>query len=142
MDVADVRRRVRQALDRARRDQEVRRARSDEARRHYERFLSEIATPVFRLCATALRAEGHPFVVHTPAGSVRLAGEHARDDFIELALDTASDPPVVVGHVRRGRGSRIETFEQPLREGRSVEQLTDEDVLGFVLSQIGRFVER
>jgi hypothetical protein len=142
MDVSEVRRRVRAAIDNARKSAQERRARSDEASRDYEMFLEGRAVPAFHALASALAGEGLRFKVFTPAGSVRLASEHAADDFIELSLDTGSDPPVVVGRISRGRGRRNVTAERPVRRGTPIAALTEEDVIEFVLSEIAPFVER
>ena len=107
MEIPDVRRRVRQMLERARRASAERRARVDAAARAYESFLSRVATPVFRMFATAIRAEGHAFAVFTPAGGLRLASERSADDYIELLIDTESDPPTVAARINRGRGGRL-----------------------------------
>src|SRR5512139_394003 len=109
MEIPDVRRRVRQMLERARRASAERRARVDAAARAYESFLSRVATPVFRMFATAIRAEGHAFAVFTPAGGLRLASERSADDYIELLIDTESDPPTVAARINRGRGGRLLT---------------------------------
>jgi len=142
MEIPDVRRRVRQMLERARRASAERRARVDAAARAYESFLSRVATPVFRMFATAIRAEGHAFAVFTPAGGLRLASERSADDFIELLIDTESDPPTVAARINRGRGGRLLTAERPIREGAAIESLTEEDVLEFLLKAIEPFVER
>lgn len=142
MEVSDVRRRVRGAIDAARRTAQERRARADEAARDYEPFLRDRAVPLFHTIASALVAEGHRFKVFTPADAVRLASESSGEDFIELALDTSSDPPVVLGRSSRGRGRRVVTSERPVKEGVSIAELTEEDVLAFVLAEISPFVER
>jgi hypothetical protein len=142
MEISEVRRRLRAAIDRARQEASARRERSDTAARDYERFLADRAVPTLQALASALTAEGRRFEVFTPAGSVRLASAHSNDDFIELTLDSAQDPPVVVGRTNRGRGRRMVTSERPVREGIAVGDLTDEDVLDFVLEEIGPFVER
>jgi hypothetical protein len=118
------------------------RAATTEAERDYEQFLEERAIPIFRAVAAALRPEGALFQVFTPAGSVRLASERSRDDFIELGLETSRVPAEVVGRTSVTRGSRLLTDEQPVREGRRVAELTDEDVLEYVLRVVGPFVER
>jgi hypothetical protein len=142
MEISDVRKRLRQTIDKAKRDAAERRVRADAAQKAYEEFLETIATPVFRQCATALRAEGHLFVVNTPAGGLRLASERSGEDFIELALDTAADPPAVIARVSRGRGHRVISMERPIREGAPVERLSEEDVLGFLAGEIVAFVVR
>ena len=142
MEVAEVRRRLRAAIEGARQRARERRVRSDEAAREYEIFLAQRAVPVLHVLAAALTGEGHRFNVFTPAGSVRLSSEHAPDDFIELSLDPAADPPAVVGRISRGRGRRNVTLDRPVKADTPVAALTEEDVLDFVLSEIGPFVER
>jgi hypothetical protein len=142
VDVPDVRRRVRAAIERARQDVQARRERSDAAARAFEEFLAGRAVPVFHMLASALVAEGHRFKVHTPAGSVRLASDRASDDFIELILDSSQDPPAVVGTISNGRGRRNVTRERPLPNGHVIDAISEDDVLEFVLAEIGPLVER
>ena len=140
MDVSEVRRRLRAAIEQARREAGDRRERSDEAARHYEQFLKERAVPVLHTLANALAAEGHRFKVFTPADSVRLAAERGGDDFIELALDSAQDPPAVVLRTSHGRGRRHVASERAIAEGSAIASLSEEDVLRAVLAEIGPFV--
>lgn len=142
MEVSEVRRRLRAAIEDARRGTIERRARTDAAARAYEEFLGQRAVPVFHQFATALTGEGHPFKVFTPAASVRLASERSQEEFIELALDDSSNPPLVVGRISRGRGRRMISSERPVREGVAIADLTEEDVLAFLLQEIAAFVER
>jgi len=141
MEPSEVRRRLRQAIARAKEAASARRAEADRAAGDFDRFLEEIAVPVARTFAGALRAEGYPFQIATPAGLLRLESGRAREDAIEIALET-SDRPVVVGRTSRGRGRRLVSEERPLREGAAVSELTDEDVLEYLLSVIPPFVER
>ena len=62
--------------------------------------------------------------------------------YIEVALDTAGAVPQVVGHTSRSRGRRVIESEQPLGGGAGVGDLTEEDVLAFVLKELEPFVER
>lgn len=142
MEVSDVRRRLRQAIEQARQAARERRVRHDEAARVYDAFLQRTATPVFRLVAMSLKAEGYPFHVSTPAGAVRLASESSAGDFIELALETAGDEPDVVGRVSRGRGRRMVHAERPIHEGRGPGELTEEDVLEFLMEEIVKLIQR
>jgi hypothetical protein len=142
MEISDVRRRLRQTIEAARRRAAERRARTDAASRAWDPFLTDTAIPVFRMFANALKVEGHSFLVFTPAGGLRLMSERSSDDFIELALDTDADPPAVVGRVNRGRGSRLITAERALAGGAPVEALKEEDVLAFLLEEIAAFIER
>jgi len=142
MEVSDVRKRLLQTIDRAKRTASERRARADAASAAYERFLETVATPLFRIVAASLRAESYPFAVHTPAGGLRMASDRSAEDFIELALDASVDPPAVVARVSRTRGHNVLTTERPIREGTAVERLTEEDVLEFLLAEILPFVVR
>lgn len=142
MDVAEVRRRLRGAIESARQQAAARRARADIAARDYETFLVERATPIFHALAGALMAEGHLFQVFTPAGSIRLASQKSQEDFIEILLDRDADPPQVIGRVSRGRGRRSVSSERPVRPGTAVADLNDDDVLAFLIAEIVPFVER
>lgn len=142
MDVAAVRRRVRQRIDEARQAAAARRAQADAAEREYEAFLSGVAGPLFRTFASALTAEGYPFKVFTPARTLRLASERSRQDYIEIELDTSVSPPEAVGRSNRAHGARVLTTERPVRAGVRVGELTEADVLEFLVAEIGPFVER
>ena len=140
MEISEIRRRLRSAIDEARRDAAARRARSDAALRDYDTFLSAVAVPVVQQMASALSGEGHHFNVATPAGSVRLTAANSPEDYIEIALDTSEDPPEVVGRTSRGRGRRMLTSERPVRDRTAVGELNEEDVLAFLLTEITPFV--
>ncbi len=142
MDIADVRKRIRHAIDRARRRAAERREVMAAAEADYQRFLARTAVPLMRMVAAVLTAEGFPFEVFTPADTVRLASARSGEDFIEIVLDTSGDRPVVLGRVNRGRGRHKLTLERPLRDDAPPGALTEEDVLQFVLDEIGPFVER
>jgi hypothetical protein len=142
MEVADVRRRVRAAIDAGRKSARERRERSDQAAREYEIFLRDLAIPLFHVFASALVAEGHRFKVFTPAESVRLAAESSPEDFIEIALDPTLEPPAVVGRVSRGRGRRSVASETAINTGAAIASLTEDDVMEFLVREIPPFVER
>jgi hypothetical protein len=142
MDIPEVRRRVRAAIERGRRDAAARRERSDASTRAYGEFLSLRAVPAFNLLAGALVGEGHRFKVSTPADSVRLTAEGSPENFIELLLDPSDDPPVVLGRTNLGRGRRAITRERPLRKTTPIADLTQDDVIEFVLEEIVPFLER
>jgi hypothetical protein len=141
MEIADVRRRVVDTVDRAKRAASERRVRADEASREYATFLETIAVPLVRQVANALKAHGFSFGVFTPSGSVRLASEKSADDYIELTLDTSGEQPVIMGHSCRARGRRIIERERPIGSGH-VRDVTEEQVLGFVLEELEPLVER
>ena len=142
MEVSEVRRRLRAAIEKARQAAAERRARNDAAARDYDVFLAERATPIFHQLAAALAAEGRAFKVFTPAGSIRLATERSPEEFLELVLDDSSDPPAVVGRTTRGRGRRMISTERALGSGAPVADLTEEDVLAFLLEEIVPLLEK
>jgi hypothetical protein len=142
MEISEIRRRLRAALEAGRHEAAERRARGDLAARDYELFLTERAVPVFHQFATVLNGEGHGFKVFTPAGSVRLASDRSQDEFLELALDTTADPPEVLARSSRGRGRRLITEERPLRQRTPVADLTAEHVLEFLLTDVVPLIQR
>jgi hypothetical protein len=142
MELSEVRRRVRQAIERARHEAEGRRAEADRAAASYETFRQTVAEPLFRQLATVLKAEGHPFELQTPAASVRLVSGRSGTGFIEVGLDTTLRPPAVVGRAGYGRGRDVFSVERPLVEGAAVADLTEEDVLTFVTEALGSLVQR
>jgi hypothetical protein len=142
IETSELRRRLRSAIEQARANAAARRARADAAAHDYERFLSSIAVPVVQQFANVLSAEGHHFKVGTPAGSVRLTSAATNEDYIEIVLDTLEDPPEVVGRTSRGRGRRMIASERPVRERTAVDELNEEDVLAFLLTEIVPFVAR
>jgi len=135
-DVAVVRKRVKFAIDQARRDQAERRARVAEATKTYDAFLENAAIPVFRMFANILKSEGLHFEVMTPAGGVRLQSERQRDDRIEMELDTTADPPQPLVTVTRVRGSRIVQSDRSLKGSNPLVHLTDDDVIEMLLEEL------
>ena len=129
-------------MDQARRNAVSRRERTDAAARQYEQFLATIAIPVVQQFASVLSGEGHHFNVATPAAAVRLSAAGSAEDYIEIALDTTEDPPEVVGRTNRGRGRRMITSERPVRERTAVDELNEEDVVAFLLTEIVPFITR
>jgi hypothetical protein len=139
MEIADVKRRVVDTIDRARRRAADRRTRAATAAQSYEAFLTGMAVPIVRQVANVLRAEGYSFDVFTPAGGVRLASDRGAGDYIELELDTAGDRPSVVGRVKRSRGRDVVESEQQIGDPLT---LGEEEILAFVLKELEAFVER
>jgi len=141
METGDVRRRLQQTIERARRRAAERRARNDETTRAFDDFLDRVAVPLFKQIANVLKIEGYPFTVFTPSGSVRLMSDKSADDFIELALDTSDRDPRIMAHVSRSRGRRVVDEEQIVGSG-GPEALSEEDLLTFLLKALEPFVER
>jgi len=141
MEISDVRRRVTSTIEAAKRRAAERRARNDESARDFGVFLERIAVPVFRQVANVLRAEGYAFRVFTPSGSVRLMSEARSEDYIEMSLDATGDTPVVMASTSLGRGRRVIESERPVGTG-PIRDLTEDDVLAFLLTELGPFVDR
>jgi hypothetical protein len=141
MEISDVRRRVVETVERAKRNAAERRSRVDAASAEYAAFLETIAVPLVRQVANALKVQGFPFGVFTPSGSVRLASDKSADDYIEVSLDTSGDEPVILGHSRRARGRRIIERERPIG-GPRISEVSDEQLLAFLLEELGAFVEK
>ncbi len=142
IEVSDLRKRFKARIEQVKRESAGRRTRIDAATHAYDQFLADIATPVFRMFASVVKAEGYPFAVNTPGGGLRLASERSAEDYIVLFLDVTADPPIAAARINRGRGRRLVNMERPIREDTAVEQLTDEDVVAMLLEEIGPFVER
>ena len=136
MDVAEVRKRVRVAIEQARRDQAERRGRVAEAEKAYQTFLDTAAIPVFRMLANVMKSEGMNFEVMTPAGGVRLQSERNREDAIEMELDTTADPPQPLVTVTRVRGSRVIQRDRSIKGSNPLVQLTEDDVVEMPLEEL------
>jgi hypothetical protein len=139
MEISEVRQRLLQTIDRAKRQAAERLVRSDEAARQFDTFLNNVAVPLFRQAANVLRAEGYLFNLFTPSGSVRLMSDRTAEDFIEVSLDSSVDPPQVMGHSSRSRGRRVVEAERALGDP---EALTDDDLLEYLSKELEPFVER
>ncbi len=135
-DVAVVRKRVKTAIEQARREQAERRGRVTEATKAYDGFLEDAAIPVFKMFANILKSEGLHFEVMTPAGGVRLQSERQRDDCIEMELDTTADPPQPLVTITRVRGSRIVRSDRSIKGSTSLVQLAEEDVIEMLLEEL------
>ena len=142
MEVSDVRRRLRSAIDEAKKRTAERRTRVDDARRAWERLLPEMAVPTFHTMAGALTAEGHRFKVFTPGEAVRLSLERSAEEFVELSLDTDRDEPALLLRSTRGRGRRIVSTERIVGEGAQIAGVTQEDLVAAMLEELIPFIER
>jgi hypothetical protein len=142
VEVSLVRNRLKRAIDAARERGQQKRQQSAAAERAYDVFLKDVATPVTRLVANTLKAEGYSFTVFTPGSGLRLASDRGRDDYIEFALDGGSDPPQVIGRISHTRGSRTISDERPVKADTPPESLSEEDVLAFLLTALEPWLER
>jgi len=142
IEISELRKRVRAAVDRSRRAAAARRAHLDETAAAYRELLEHTAIPLVHMLANALRAEGFAFTVFTPSGGLRLASAKSGDDFIEFALDTSEAEPSVVLRINQVRGRRVLQRERPIKGRTPVERLTEEDLLQALLEELAPFVER
>ena len=133
MEISAVRKRVQQGVAAARSRAQERRQQTDEATRDYKVFLEVVATPLVQQLANVLKVEGYAFTASTPGDSVRLTNDRGRGDFVELALDTSGERPQVVGRITQSRGSRRLDEERPIKAGALPSELTDDDVLEFLM---------
>jgi hypothetical protein len=141
MEISDVRRQVRDTIERARRHAAERRLRNDEATRAFARFLEAVAVPLFKQIANVLKIEGYPFTVFTPSGGVRLMSDRSADDYVEITLDTSADAPRITGRISRSRGRRIVDAERVVGRGDPA-LVGEEELLTFVLKELEPFVEK
>ena len=142
MEVSHVRRKLTAAIEQARRIAQQRRERSSEVQRAYEAFLADVAVPIARMLGNVLKAEGYPFTVATPGGGLRLISDKGRDDYVEIGLDTTSNPPDVVGRIRYARGSRTIAEERPVKPGASPQAITEDELLDFLIHAVEPWLER
>ena len=136
MEISLVRKRILLALAAAKTRAQERRQQSDDAEREYAAFLRDVASPLVQQIATALKAEGHPFTVFTPGDGLRLAYDRGRENFVEFALDTSGERPQVIGRISQTRGSRRLEDERPIKPDASPAEVTEEDVLEFVMQAL------
>jgi hypothetical protein len=135
-DPGQLRKRLRNAIEAARRASVARRERATAASREYEEFLDTRAVPAFRAMANVLRAEGIPFEVMTPSGGVRLVADKSRDNLIELELDSTLDPPQPLLITVQSRGSRVLRTERLVKDGSPISQISEDDVVELLMEQV------
>jgi hypothetical protein len=143
MDVAELRKRILRELDRpagGERSGGDRRASADSARVAFNRLLHVTIAPMLLQTASILKAEGELCQVHTPSDTARLAFDSSHEDFIEFMLDTT--PPAHVigrGSVRRKGGTLVE--DRIVGVGKTIEEITDDDVLAFLLPELRKILK-
>src|SRR5262245_55389531 len=116
MDIAVVRKRLHDSMERAKRRAADRRVVVDQAGAAFAAFMSAIAIPLMRQIANVLKTEGYLFSVFTPSGSVRLMSDKNGEDFIEITLDTSTDTPRVVARISN-RGRRLLDMQRVIGSG-------------------------
>ena len=142
MEVSQVRKRLKMAIDGSRERAAKRRERVAEAQRAYEQFLTEIAIPMAKQLANAMKVEGYGFTVFTPGDGLRLAADRGRDDFIDLTLDSTGERPEVMARVSQQRGSRTLDEEVPVKRGAHPDEISEDEFLDFLLGALEPWFER
>lgn len=141
MEPSEIRRRVLQTLDQAKRHVVIQREESDRATQAWEK-LHTAAAASWKIALNVLRAEGHHFSLQTPGGLLRVVSDRSADDFVEMTLDTTQRPPAVLVRTRLSRGRRVIDRETIVADGDRVPELTEERLLHVMLTEIEPFVER
>jgi hypothetical protein len=134
MDVAELRKRLLRELERPAAGAD-RKAAAEATRHGYERLLTATIGPLLKQAANILKAEGWLCDVHTPSESARLAFASSPETYIEFYLDT-TPPAHVIGRSSVRRKGGIEVQERIVGAGRAVEDLTEEDVLAYLLPEL------
>jgi hypothetical protein len=62
--------------------------------------------------------------------------EKTAEDFIEIRLGTDGVEPRVLGHASSNRSGRVRESEAPIAAGRAVRDVTENDVLTFVVGAL------
>jgi hypothetical protein len=142
LEVSQVNKRVKNAIEQARASAQARRTAAASAEKAFAVFLETVATPVSRQVVNALKVANISFTLGTPGGGLRLAAERGRDDYIEFVLDASGELPQAAGRVSISRGSRTTDEVVPVKPGSAIEELTDEDVLEFLVAALEPWLER
>lgn len=142
METSDVRRRLRGAIEQAKRRAADRRAVADEASRVWAERLPEAVVPAFQAVLNVLSGDGFKFSLSTPGEAARLSPERSSAEFVEVALDTTRELPAVIVRSTRGRGSRTIESERVVAEGPEIAELSQDAVIGVVIDEIVPFIER
>ena len=140
MDIAVVRKRLHDAMERAKRRAAERRVVVDQAGAAFASFMTATAIPLVRQVANVLKTEGYLFSVFTPAGSVRLMSDKNADDFIEITLDTMIETPRVVARIS-SHGRRLVDMQRVIGSGDPA-VISEEELFAFLLKELEPFVER
>jgi hypothetical protein len=141
LEVAHVRNRLRNAIESAKQRSQARRQQLEEASEAYTAFLT-MADPVLRQLTSAMRSEGVAFTLFTPEQSLRLASDRSRVDYVELTLDSDTDPPQVMLRTSHARGSRTNEEERPLKAGATPGEISEEELLAALLEALTPWLER
>ena len=142
LETAEVRRQLTHRLAELRKAQTQRRAIAEAARTTFEGVLEREIAPTMRQFAQALKAEGFPFSVQTPASTVRLVSDRSSDNVVDIVLELGGAQPAVLVRTAYTRGRRQLEDERTLAQGDAIASLDGDRVLAVLLDVIEPFVER
>jgi hypothetical protein len=142
LEIVQIRRRVQMRLADIKRAAAVHREKADAAERAFERFLADVAVPTVNAVAQSLSAEGYPYKVTTPGGTVRMTSDRSGRTYLEIRLDSAGPEPQVIAEAGRERGRRVLADERPVAEGTPIDAITDEQLLATLLDLVAELIER
>jgi hypothetical protein len=141
METREVRKRLQHEMRLAGQRAADRRARVSDAEQAYAVFLQRVAVPLATQLVDAMRAEGIAVTLSTPKDSVRLTLDRGRDNYVEIALD-ATDEPRVVARTSRAHGTQTRTDEQPITPGAGSGEVTEEELLEFLMGALAPWLGR
>jgi hypothetical protein len=143
MDVAELRKRIRRELERAKLDPSARRQDVDAAHAAFDTLLERTIVPLLQQTSQVLKSEGLGCHTFTPAGSARLALDRGSFNFVEFELDPTAQPPHMIGRLsvdREKDGVVVE--EHPVASFKPLDQVSDDDILAFLLPAVRRLASR
>ena len=142
LDTAEVRKQLTHRLAELKKAHALRRGATDAARTAFDTVVEREIAPTVRQFAQALKAEGFPFSVQTPASVVRLVSDRSSENVIDIVLELGGNQPAVVVRTTFARGRRQFEDERTLAEGPAIATLDGEHALAVLLDVIEPFVER
>ena len=142
MDSGEIGRRIRRTLVDAKAKAVERREQTAVAEVEGQQVMRQIVIPVMKTITSVLSAEGYRCSMSTPNESVRLSFDSPRDAYIEVVMNTANDPPTVIGRTGRTRGSRVLSNEYVIVSHPAIKQLTEEDLVTFVQRELLLVIDR
>ena len=142
MELADLRKQIRREIDLAKEDVEARRRAADAGKVAYATLLDHVVVPLLKQVVTILRSEGWGCQTFTPIGSARLVSDRSSEEFIEFDFDTSAGPRLAGRvSVMRGRQGML-VDEQIIAPTKSLDDISEDDVLAFLLPAIRRLAGR
>lgn len=143
MEISQVRRRTREAIEQWKRTSAERRIRQDAAARAWTEVLATTVVPIAHQLVQGLRAEGYSVGVFTPADRVRIGSERSGENYVELSLESDGGDGVLVARSSRQRGRETIAEERVVVRGAdAIATLGEEEVLAHLLESLAKVLER